>query len=142
MYSQRSKETKVYGEAISDEESFDKDDGTIDITKITPIMKYIAKHLEEKRHSLELRGPFKFNDNMPGLSRHLFVSFKMVDILEKAGYDQSKMYMQSMFPNGMKNIKEEMLDSAAKGKLHSEVHGPKMVKMVSRCIKCFVAYFR
>eukprot|EP00088_Acartia_fossae_P005675 TRINITY_DN1255_c0_g2_i2.p1 TRINITY_DN1255_c0_g2~~TRINITY_DN1255_c0_g2_i2.p1 ORF type:complete len:1840 (-),score=597.38 TRINITY_DN1255_c0_g2_i2:454-5973(-) len=141
---------KVYGgEDISDtEEGFDDANdrsadggGGIDITKITPIMKYIAKHLEEKRHTLELRGPFKFNDNMPGLSKHLFVSYKIVEILEKAGFDQSKMYMQQMFPNGLNKTKADMLDMAGKEKLHPEVHGPKMIKMVSRCIKCFIAYY-
>ena len=141
--SRNNKDNNVYGEAISDDEgTFEKEEeSTFDITKITRLVKEIAKHLEEKRHSLELRGPFKFNDNQPGLSKYVFVAQKMIDILDKAGYGEGRMNM-CMFGMGLDKIKEEMLDAAAKGKLLPEVHGPKMVKMMSRCIKCYVAYYR
>lgn len=104
-------------------------------------MKYIAKNLEESKYPLELRGPFSFNDDSPGLSKHLFVSYKIVEILEAAGYDQSKMYMQAMFPSGIGNTRDEMIEKVNKGTLHPEIHGPKLVKMCVRCIKCFIAYF-
>jgi hypothetical protein len=45
-------------------------------------MKYIAKHLEESKYPLELRGPFSYRDDIPGLSKHLFVAFKMVNLLQ------------------------------------------------------------
>jgi len=125
----------------SDEEPSKGEEGAIDITKITPIMKYIAKHLEESKQKLEMRGPFAFNVNSPGLSKHLFVAFKMVEIMEGAGYDQSKMYMQAMFPGGLNTIKTEMIEKANKGILNSAINGPKLVKMCVRCIKCFIAYF-
>jgi hypothetical protein len=50
--------------------------------RITPLMKYIAKHLEESKYPLELRGPFSYRDDIPGLSKHLFVAFKMVNLLQ------------------------------------------------------------
>ena len=104
-------------------------------------MKYIAKHLEEAKYPLELRGPFAFNHDSPGLSKHLFVAFKMVEILEAAGYDQGKMYMQAMFPMGMGDTKKEIIEKATRGSLHPEINGPKLVKMCVRSIKCFIAYF-
>jgi len=104
-------------------------------------MKYIAKNLEESKYALELRGPFAFNTDSPGLSKHLFVAYKVVHLLETGGYDQSKMYMQAMFPAGLSNTKTEIIEKAKKGKLDAEIHGPKLVKMVVRCIKCFIAYF-
>jgi len=73
-------------------------------------MKYIAKHLEESKYPLELRGPFSYRDDIPGLSKHLFVAFKMVNLLQAAGLDQSKMYMKAMFPAGMADTKKELME--------------------------------
>ena len=104
-------------------------------------MKYIAKHLEESKYPLELRGPFSYRDDIPGLSKHLFVAYKMVNILQAAGLDQSKMYMKAMFPAGMADTKKELMAKVANGGLDPQIQGPKLVKMCVRCIKCFLAYF-
>ena len=128
---------------VKEEDEEADDDGSIDITKITPIMKYIAKNLEEASWPLALEGPFAFNTNSPGLSTHLFVAFKIVQLLEAAGYDQGKMYMHAMFPVGLDNTKKEILEKVNQGKLHPEIYAAKLslVKMVVRCVRCFMAYF-
>jgi hypothetical protein len=104
-------------------------------------MKYIAKHLEESKYPLELRGPFSYRDDIPGLSKHLFVAYKMVNILQAAGLDQSKMYMKAMFPAGMADTKKELMDKVHQGGLDPQIQGPKLVRMCVRCIKCFLSYF-
>jgi len=119
----------------------DDDEDSIDITKVSPIMKYIAGKLSDQKYHLELSGPFKYNSNIPGLSKPLFVAFKMVTMLESAGYNGSKMYMSAMFPAGIKDTKAALIELVTTGKLDSKIKGNKLVKMCVRCIRCFLAYY-
>jgi len=119
----------------------DEDEDSIDITKVSPIMKYIAGKLSDQKYHLELSGPFKYNSNIPGLSKPLFVAFKMVTMLEEAGYNGSKMYMSAMFPAGIKDTKADLIESVTTGKLDVRIKGNKLVKMCVRCIRCFLAYY-
>ena len=89
---------KRTGDSESDSED---DDDSVDITKVSPIMKYISNKLVEHKYHLEMDGPFRYRSDIPGLSKHLFVAYKFVLMLEGAGYDNSKMYMSAMFPQGM-----------------------------------------
>ena len=123
-------------EAIeSDEED------AVDITKVSPIMKYIAGKLQELKYHLELEGPFRYRSDIPGLSKHLFVAYKMVTMLEGAGYDNSKMYMSAMFPQGMADTKAELVSMVTQGKLDEKIQGSRLTKMCIRCIRCFLAYY-
>ena len=113
----------------------------IDITNVSPIMKYIAGKLVEHKYHLELEGPFKQRAGTPGLSKHLLVAVKIVNMLESAGYDNNKMYMSAMFPAGMKDIKTTLIKLMTSGQLDPKIKGSRLVKMSMRCIKCFVAYY-
>merc|ERR550519_3290651 len=114
---------------------------TVDLADISPIMKFVAKKLEERGARLELSGPFRYREDTPGLSKYLFVAFKMVKLLEKAGYDSSKMYMAAMFPAGMKDLRNDLNTLVFRGKLDPEIIGSRLTKMAIRCIKCFISYY-
>lgn len=118
-----------------------KREDSINLADISPIMKFVAKKLEERGARLELSGPFIFRDDTPGVSRFLFVAYKMVQLLEKAGYDSSKMYMAAMFPAGIKDLKSDLKTLVFTGKLDSGIKGQRLVKTAVRCIKCFVSYY-
>ena len=124
-------------EAVDSED----EDENFDMTKVSPIMKYIAGKLVEHKYHLELEGPFKNKSSTMGLSRHLFVAVKMVGLLEAAGYDNNKMYMSAMFPQGMADIKAVLMKLMTTGKLDPKIKGSRLVKMCMRCIRCFVAYY-
>ena len=114
---------------------------SVDITKVSPIMKYIAGKLQELKYHLEMDGPFHYRSDIPGLSEPLFVAYKMVTMLETAGYDGSKMYMSAMFPQGMADTKTALVNLVFNGKLDSRIKGSKLTKMCIRCIRCFLAYY-
>merc|ERR1719318_1914193 len=118
-----------------------EEEDSVDITKVSPIMKYIAGKLLELKYHLELDGPFRYRSDIPGLSRHLFVAYKMVTMLESAGYDGSKMYMSAMFPQGMADTKSALVSLVVTGKLDPRIKGSKLTKMCVRCIRCFLAYY-
>eukprot|EP00090_Calanus_glacialis_P034363 TRINITY_DN5765_c0_g1_i1.p1 TRINITY_DN5765_c0_g1~~TRINITY_DN5765_c0_g1_i1.p1 ORF type:complete len:1490 (+),score=607.25 TRINITY_DN5765_c0_g1_i1:212-4471(+) len=118
-----------------------EEEDSVDITKVSPIMKYIAGKLLELKYHLELDGPFRYRSDIPGLSRHLFVAYKMVTMLESAGYDGSKMYMSAMFPQGMADTKSALVSLVMNGKLDPRIQGSKLTKMCVRCIRCFLAYY-
>merc|ERR1719427_2137320 len=118
-----------------------EEEDSVDITKVSPIMKYIAGKLLELKYHLELDGPFRYRSDIPGLSKHLFVAYKMVSMLESAGYDGSKMYMSAMFPQGMADTKTALVNLVTKGKLDPRIKGSKLTKMCVRCIRCFLAYY-
>jgi len=116
-------------------------DELIDLTEVSPIMKFIAKKLEDGAYPLELSGPFRYKENTPGLTKYLFVAYKMVRLLETAGYDGNKMYMAAMFPTGMKTLKTDLSTLVFRGKLDPRIKGSKLSKMAIRSIKCFIAYY-
>ena len=118
-----------------------EEDDSIDITKVSPIMKYISGKLVEHKYHLEMDGPFKQRSDTPGLSRHLFVAYKIVLMLEAAGYDNSKMYMAAMFPQGMADTKAKLIKMMTNGELDPKIKGSRLIKMCNRCIKCFIAYY-
>jgi len=118
-----------------------KNEDAINLTDISPIMKFVAKKLEERGARLELSGPFIFREDTPGVSRYLFVAYKMVGLLEKAGYDSSKMYMAAMFPAGIKDLKSELKTLVYTGKLDDGIKGKRLTKTAIHCIKCFVSYY-
>eukprot|EP00092_Neocalanus_flemingeri_P004867 GFUD01005237.1.p1 GENE.GFUD01005237.1~~GFUD01005237.1.p1 ORF type:complete len:1554 (+),score=557.90 GFUD01005237.1:650-4663(+) len=118
-----------------------EEEDSVDITKVSPIMKYIAGKLLELKYHLELDGPFRYRSDIPGLSKHLFVAYKMVTMLEGVGYDGSKMYMSAMFPQGMADTKTALVNLVTKGKLDPRIIGSKLTKMCVRCIRCFLAYY-
>jgi len=118
-----------------------EEEDSLDITKVSPIMKYIAGKLVELKYHLELDGPFRYRSDIPGLSKHLFVAYKMVTMLEAVGYDGSKMYMSAMFPQGMTDTKKTLVNLVTSGKLDNRIKGSKLTKMCIRCIKCFLAYY-
>jgi len=117
------------------------EDESIDITKVSPIMKYISSKLVEHKYHLEMDGPFRYRSDTPGLSKHLFVAYKIVLMLESAGYDNSKMYMSAMFPQGMADTKTKLIKMLTNGELDPKIKGSRLIKMCIRCIKCFVAYY-
>ena len=119
----------------------EEEESEVDITKVSPIMKYIANKLVDQKYHLEMAGPFAYRSDIPGLSKHLFVAYKMVTMLEEAGYTGSKMYMSAMFPAGLKDTKTELIGMLAKGKLHEGIKGSKLTKLCVRCIRCFLAYY-
>ena len=119
----------------------DDEDFGIDITKVSPIMKYISSKLVEHKYHLEMDGPFRYRSDTPGLSKHLFVAYKIVLMLEGAGYDNSKMYMSAMFPQGMADTKAKLIKMMSSGELDARIKGSRLVKMCLRCIKCFIAYY-
>ena len=84
---------------------------------------------------------FVSRDDIPGLSKNLFVAYKMVTLLEAAGYTGSKMYMSAMFPAGLKDTKAELIALVTEGKLHPGIKGSKISKLCVRCIRCFLAYY-
>jgi len=118
-----------------------EEEDSVDITKVSPIMKYIAGKLQELKYHLELDGPFRYRSDIPGLSPPLFVAYKMVTMLEAAGYDGSKMYMSAMFPQGMADTKTALVGLVTNGKLDPRIKGSKLTKMCVRCIRCFLAYY-
>jgi len=118
-----------------------EEEDSVDITKVSPIMKYIAGKLQELKYHLELDGPFRYRSDIPGLSKPLFVAYKMVTMLEAAGYDGSKMYMSAMFPQGMADTKTALVTLVTNGKLDPRIKGSKLTKMCVRCIRCFLAYY-
>merc|ERR1719427_699720 len=118
-----------------------EEEDSVDITKVSPIMKYIAGKLQELKYHLELDGPFRYRSDIPGLSPPLFVAYKMVTMLEGAGYDGSKMYMSAMFPQGMADTKTALVGLVTNGKLDPRIKGSKLTKMCVRCIRCFLAYY-
>ena len=124
-------------EAVDSED----DEDTFDMSKVSPIMKYIAGKLVEHKYPLQLEGPFKQKVGNTGLSKHLFVAVKIVGMLEAAGYDNSKMYMSAMFPQGMEDIKAVLMKKMTSGSLDPKIKGSRLVKMCMRCIRCFVAYY-
>ena len=119
----------------------EEEESEVDITKVSPIMKYMAGKLVEQKYHLEMAGPFAYRSDIPGLSKHLFVAYKMVTMLEEAGYTGSKMYMSAMFPAGLKDTKTELIGLVNKGKLHPGIKGSKLTKLCVRCIRCFLAYY-
>ena len=119
----------------------EEEEGEVDITKVSPIMKYMAGKLVEQKYHLEMAGPFSYRSDIPGLSKHLFVAFKMVTLLEGAGYNGSKMYMSAMFPAGLKDTRAELVELVSSGKLHQGIQGSKLTKLCVRCIRCFLAYY-
>ena len=119
----------------------EEEEAEVDITKVSPIMKYMAAKLVEQKYHLELAGPFAYRADTPGLSRHLFVAARMVALLEGAGYTGSKMYMSAMFPAGLQATKEELVGLVSSGKLHAGIQGSRLVKMCVRCVRCFLAYY-
>jgi len=119
----------------------EEEESEVDITKVSPIMKYMAGKLVEQKYNLEMAGPFAYRSDIPGLSKHLFVAYKMVTMLEEAGYTGSKMYMSAMFPAGLKDTKTELIGLVNKGKLHQGIKGSKLTKLCVRCIRCFLAYY-
>ena len=124
-------------EAVDSED----DDDAVDITKVSPIMKYISNKLVEHKYHLEMDGPFRYRSDIPGLSKHLFVAYKFVLMLEGAGYDNSKMYMSAMFPQGMADIKAKLTKMLTTGELDPRIKGSRLVKTCQRCVKCFIAYY-
>jgi len=118
-----------------------EEEDSVDITKVSPIMKYIAGKLQELKYHLEMDGPFRYRSDIPGLSKPLFVAYKMVTMLETAGYDGSKMYMSAMFPQGMADTKTALVNLVSNGKLDPRIKGSKLTKMCIRCIRCFLAYY-
>ena len=40
---------------------------SVDITKVSPIMKYIQNKLVEHKYHLEMDGPFRYRSDTPGL---------------------------------------------------------------------------
>ena len=50
-------------EAVDSED----DDDAVDITKVSPIMKYIQNKLVEHKYHLEMDGPFRYRSDTPGL---------------------------------------------------------------------------
>jgi len=118
-----------------------EEEDSVDITRVSPIMKYIAGKLQELKYHLELDGPFRYRSDIPGLSKHLFVAYKMVSMLEGAGYDGSKMYMSAMFPQGMADTKAALIGLVTGGKLDPRIVGGRLTKMCVRCIRCFLAYY-
>lgn len=139
---QHSKGRKRSGEfKIKVEAEVEVEDDPIDLTEVSPIMKFIAKKLEDGAYPLELSGPFRYKENTPGLTKYLFVAYRMVRLLEKAGYDGNKMYMAAMFPTGMKNLKSDLSTLVFRGKLDPRIKGSKLSKMAIRSIKCFIAYY-
>ena len=118
-----------------------KKEDAINLADISPIMKFVAKKMEERGARLDLSGPFVFRDDTPGVSKYLYVAYKMVQLLEKAGYDSSKMYMAAMFPAGIKDLKSDLKTLVYTGKLDSGIIGKKLTKTAIRCIKCFVSYY-
>ena len=122
-------------------DSAEEEESEVDITKVSPIMKYMATKLVDQKYHLEMAGPFAYRSDIPGLSKHLFVAYKMVTMLEEAGYTGSKMYMSAMFPAGLKDTKTELIGLVSKGKLHPGIKGSKLTKLCIRCIRCFLAYY-
>ena len=93
------------------------------------------------KYHLEMDGPFRHISDIPGLYKHLFVAYKFVLMLEGAGYDNSKMYMSAMFPQGMADIKAKLTKMLTTGELHPRIKGSRLGKTCQRCVKCFIAYY-
>ena len=69
------------------------------------------------------------------------MAYKIVLMLEQAGYDNSKMYMSAMFPQGMADTKSKLIKMLTNGELDPKIKGSRLIKMCIRCIKCFIAYY-
>ena len=69
------------------------------------------------------------------------MAYKIVLMLEQAGYDNSKMYMSAMFPQGMADTKTKLIKMLTNGELDPKIKGSRLIKMCIRCIKCFIAYY-